>query len=1536
MKFNQINIAILAKAWFLTILAVLLAGCSGGNGDVGTAPPGSTTPTSVSGKVTISSTVSSKPMLLADILAKTELQQLGNSKPVTNHNTSLLKALSATTLAVPADLSGATVELFDADKSEWLAPVASDTTDSNGNYSLNTLINDATNLNADGSEAYIDGNPVLPGNYTVIARKYDADKRTTLVAVQAIVKKFAGKTSGNNLVAQDSDAVPTVVSMLGLAKNSDGTFGSATTSVPVNANIQVFFSMAMDRLSVKGGISIKTSSGSAVSGKWKVSPDLTAATFYPDEDMIPDTAYTIAVTGGTLANAVKNVYDKALADDVSGSFITAPRDATPPTAQRNSPKDTTLTRSMPIITPIRIGVDEELDISSLQIISKPSIGDKPTIKYVGKSTASSDAEYPYIYEIVPSDALKLNTNYSISVSGGLDMVGLSMYVLNFGFTTETTSSGITGTTQDAINNQLAVKTVLGKWIGALNARNTALLTSYMTGDFFWLNDNKQGFSRNDMNRDGRLSLNEFTAMLNNWFKDLDRCGSTVTGDVDTVNDGIIVNGSTASIAFNIIATPTNTNDSTCDAGPDKTLYAVMENINQAWLMTSGSEYKLAVALTPLTPIELISPVKGIQLADPSLSSPPDPIEFQWTAVAGVSTYMLVAIDNQSRQLRTGWAALVDGASAGTPMSAKFIGKPGDYGNIIVLDTGMSNPLGFDGMITQINPGGDYSWAVIGFETKTKEEFKILNFNLADFLIASSESSNFAVEGALRELRVEVTGASGTVYPYSDTIGGYNVGSEASVIITVITPNATTQPGSVSVSGYVQKSYPLNFGIPVNGLSTAIATPVILSNVSNWVRVDDGTGVIAYPPAISTKSLTAEFSIYTKGGALPKIGVSSVTAKKCGATTAATLIGPNGWNNYSSADACTISVTGTVNPAFSGTLSIEVGNKDGKGNYYSSAAISGISYTFTDIPVYAGQNWVKISYAYYPVLGPIEYHNNNFGVDTLAGSKYAAPITATVTGATEKTPSDIRQSYWDAAALGSVSVDVTMLNYTSMATCSLASDPNYIGRGSCTPSLSLTGTDSTLSVTLYRGWNYINLFDGAGSKFTVFIYTTGGSVDDLPNIVTNISIPGGVTPPAPTPSTKPYPFDADIACAVIITGTTTSTGLVNVNLNYYNSTTKASFNEMQSVTASGVSPPYNYTFNQTVYGGGINMIDINDSSKGWQGVQVSSACPDALPVAFAVSTVSAGGTTLAQNTYGVYDTQAANSVTLSGTASSGKTVTAYVSGQFYNTYSTIAGGANSYSMSVPLYTGYNYLSLTDGSKWKYLTVSTTAGGASYTPPINNVAVSIAKLLAGGGADESKSSWGSSEDMVTISGDAKVEGTGIYYQSYNLAGIYYENKGTFTVPANGGAFTLLTSAGSSSIPLGYGFNEFNLKDAKGNAYSLTIHTTGGTGAPPDIVQITSPLNGDTVPTGLVKVYGTIASSFVPVAVRAYAYDYVTETYTYFSNQDYEVKLGNTPLDYSNGTFVFEVPIILNNRTFINVYADDANKVMQEQGIYVNDLP
>jgi len=373
-------------------LMVFLTACGGGGGG-GNSTPGDTTPsgtTTVSGKVQLSSTAALSPSKFAAI-------------------------------ASGSVLTDATVELYDADRPEWLYPVAITLTGTGANAGVYTLGELAHS--ADNGGSYTDHDLIPTGNYTIIAYKVVLGVGT-YIAVQPYVKKFDGAITGNDLIAQDKGTQPAVLSMFGLPKNSDGTYGSNTTPLAMNAAIQVTFNTAMARLTVLSDISIKNSQNVDVQGSWKVSADLLSATFYPTNNLTEGTVYTVTVGTGA-----KNLYGTAIAAIVTGKFKTVAQDTTPADAIKYMP---VLKTNVPITTPIQIAADKPLDLNTFTITSSPSIGDKPAVLFAGKGSTA----YPYVYEIVPAGLLQLNTDYAITVSGAKDIVGLTLTTFTFNFKTE--------------------------------------------------------------------------------------------------------------------------------------------------------------------------------------------------------------------------------------------------------------------------------------------------------------------------------------------------------------------------------------------------------------------------------------------------------------------------------------------------------------------------------------------------------------------------------------------------------------------------------------------------------------------------------------------------------------------------------------------------------------------------------------------------------------------------------------------------------------------------------------------------------------------------------------------------------------------------------------------------------------------------------------------------------------------------------------------------------------------------------------------
>ncbi len=1503
---------------FIT-LAALLTGCGGGGGggDTGGGSGGATT-TTVSGKVTLSGSASAKPSLYGQLKYNPSITGVQLKQVLTAAG--LQKSLTA------SPFIGVKVQLYDADRPEWLYPVAeAEDTVGDGSFTLSVLKNKGLN-----NATYTDGAAIPAGNYTLIA--FDPNSVTTgvrAIAVSAVVKNFAGAIDNVALEAQDSDAVPTVGSMFGLSKNTDGTYGSTTTLLPPNAAVQITFSMAMARLSVQNGIKLYVANDStktAIPGKWMVSPDLKSATFAPTSALLTDTVYAASVAGGSVSNTVKNIYGNKLAASVTGQFKTkSTADTTPPTAIAVSPDSQT---DVKITTPIRFAANEPVDINTVAVSTASaaaSIGDKPLTQYVGMSTQYG--QYKYVYEIVPANPLNINTDYAIAVSGAKDLAGNAMATLNFAFKTETTSVGITGT-GTAADAQLAIKDVIGKWIGAMNARNISLLSSYMTGDFVWMQDPTH-MSSEDRNHDGRLSLNEFTAMLTAWFKQLDQCGTTMSGDIvdnpDLTADGIVLypnstSPTSATVTFSLTGTSTNTNDSSCsEVGSPGNLFGTMRVVSGSWLLAGGSDSGAVSALpAPLAAITLGSPATNSSLPEPT-AQPLQP-DFSWTGVAGVASYAVVVVDTRDiNNSGSGWVAIVDGAgTAGTTVTARFSPTTGYTGNVYVLPQGKA--FGFWNMLKEYKSGGAYNWAVLGFGTKTVADFAYGVDNPVADLVASSDANNFSVLGTWRELGVTVKDSTGKIYDKS-LYGGndYNVGNASQAVLVITTPDITNATGArVGVSGYTWQEY----SSPFDGSGTATVT-IDLSNTNNYVEICDNYAVGTNGPG-SCNGFSTRLNINTTGGALPQIVINPVISGTTTAAGAATITGPDSWKQYTSPDVAeiTLSVTVKANSNIP-QLWVSVYNESGNGQFstsipltYPSAADQTVS--VTGIKVFTGRNGINLS----GNSGGSINHQNRIGIEALVGGTYVPPITITgISGGAVKKSESSYDTYWDLAAGSTVTITG---NFANFAPCSGGGcgwsqqiDPNFtwITGGP----LSFDGSGNfSVGVTLYNGWNYLGFADSQNNYYQVFIYAADAGIYTPPHVITSIT--GGPTPLTPTPSYSSYPYDAGSACSVTIDGQTTTNMDVTVNMNYYNSVTNQSVYQWDSVPVSGTGP-YTYSYTVNVYGGNWkNDINFNDGNYWWQGANVTTTCSTPLVVFGVTQVKNFGAVGSLTMTDGWYNTTAAK-LTVSGTAkydpATSNQVTVYVSGQYYETYTAAIQNNNTFTIDLPIYNGYNYISLTDGNNWAYADAYTT-GGTVYTAPIYNVKVGGNNAISGGSDSDSWGNWETAAATVTITGNAAA-GAG----SWSRSGTYNFDSGPLDIS---------TGTFSVTMDLDQGNNNISLYDASGNVFYASIFTSGGY-EPIKAVSITSPAhNGSTTVSATVPVTFTIdGAKFMDSAgtpatvgtVYGYVYDYTTSVSTYYSNDAIDIaEYGYLPITYNaaTGAFSFNAVLTGGNMTDIQVWAYD----------------
>jgi hypothetical protein len=1435
-------------------------------------------------------------------------------------STALSSALFAPVLNAAAFTNG-TVYLYNSDHPEWLSPVASSPTDSTGAYSMSKLENAAANNNA-----YTNGAAIPSGNYTLLAFKaggFDPILGTTttaLVAVQTVVNKFEGTVTIPDLVAQESTALPTVSAMLGVKQNTDGTqtWGSAANSIPANAAIQVNFSSAMSRGSLTNGITISP----AVSGKWSLSADWTTATFYPDTGvtLTAGAVYTVTVKGadtGATA-AVKNVYGNALAKTATGTFTATAADAVAPTAIFVSPTTLQLASPVDVTTPIRIGANKQLDVNGLTLVGNvggvSSLGAKPGVLYVGKETAGVYAGY-YIYEFVLGSPLQLGKTYDLTVSGGKGLNGVAMNPLNVSLqtTSAAATTGVDATATTATQNaQASVKDVLGKWIRAFSDRNITQLQSVMSGDFYF--EDAKTDPSSDINRDGRLSLSEFSNMLTaQAFPNWEFCGTTITGDVvGTIN----VVGDLADFEFKMVASSSNTSQQCVNSLPNDAFYATVQNLNGAWTIVRASVGIDTRTKTISFPdlINTLSISQGgatisdggqIQLNyDPATNLETNPVTYSWGATTGVSSYVFIRMD--ARDPKNGRACALPTTKIEFSTTSGCVANGG---------VNVDGKFGFntDPMRPPVHvEGGQYYWEVIGLATTTTAT--IANKTPADLLkdiSAISSLHSYTIAGVYKEITVQVYGgatATGTPVTYSVNYNGYDVGANGKATITVTTGNTTATAGSLDVSGNFWKSYPLTF-------SGGVATVTVdLSKGMNWINVNDGVG------------LNQGFSISTTGGLAPVVDITSVTDDKGGTLTL------DQWGFAKATTGATkVTVSGTVSNPTLTTVDVNV-NNDATGAYnHVSVPVTGGAFTVT-LDIYKGDNWINAGAGYQdPVTNSWVWYGDHAGIYTDTGTVWVPNISITGVTTASQTGTFGGSSDWDASLDADGIVTITgKFKQIANGTYSISSDGGW-NSGTL---VALADGSFSLDVTLYKGWNYVSINDSSYNWYGVNIYTTNGKAAVKPAIT-------GVNGVAPTVTLAGGASATATGCTATVTGTAKA-GNLNVNWSGYDGTN--SYYESQTLVLTGAADtPISFSVNVPLVGGAgsYNNIDVYDLNWMWTGVKVttSGACSYAPPTLTVASVLDSAGGAITPGAGGDYLAGANQTVTVTGTTNrAGRTVTASMYSCTSQTYTTTASstanasGTYDWSISgIKVYDGWNSLNVTEGSNWQYLNVSTTNG--QLAQPALTATVTPGTVSYSGTCGYN--SWDAgAATVVTISGTTTApDGTGNYTDAAGSTHTFTITGGTYSIP---------------NIALFDGYNNISINDTAWNWQSVGISTTNGV-PKPQYVFITSPLNTAAV-TGLQTVSGTIsittASGYKPSTVEATVGVYDSATFmwnyvNYSSDVNQQTMYGKLPLTYDAATGNYSIsnvdfgPAPSGNQVSVNVYAyDNVNYISHSVTTYYND--
>jgi len=1544
-----------AAAGLVLSFCMVLAGCSG-NG-VGGSNGGSGT-TIVSGKVTLSSSLLGKPgqmnlqlqkQLPIDLLGGKASGNTISNTVLTSANDKLNAALST------PSFSGATVDMYDSDHPEWLYPVATGTTASDGSYTLSSMTNAAKNEGA----TYKDGDPIPAGSYTLVAYSGFGIGQKPTVAVQSIVKNFEGTIANVDFEILPSDVAPAVIYMFGASKVTDDqgneTWGTTTTPYPANAAIQLTFSMPLWRDSLAAGIEISP----LVAGHWSLSADWLSATYYfdPGVQMTPGQIYTVTVYGDDQYShdKVLNVYGNSLQKTAFGTFKASAADTISPTVQWNNPTVMDMGKLVDVTQPFRIESNKLLDVNGITLHGIGStngpdgnpvtIGVKPGVLYLGKNAAGL-----YVYEFMLGEPLALNTSYNLTVFNGKDLSGHVMNTLTGSITTNNAEDtpGIDPLAQPDIQNmQAQVKSVFGRWVRAMNDRNLGQWQNVLSGEFYLEYDSSRGIdTTSDINRDGRFSFGEFSNMLySKGFPQWDYCGTTLTGVLSSTTGtsdfiNVVPLTMTADFEFKLTATNVINSQQCTDSAPKDTFYATVKYMNGGWRIVRASEgidnrnkelNKLQLITTRLyeqTPFfgywtnnkEIFDgmPFSKIPDAD-NLRG-----KFTWDSVSGVNTYVLVIADE--RKPKNGMAIALSNnvtsyitGTANDPFT--------DISNTNALD--LSAKFGFNTDHTgfKFEDGGRYYWEVIGFGSATSKADPtnpndpnfIGNKAVGDLLKDISSTSTvkrFVMPLLYYDILVQVRPGTSTLavpIKYDAGLGGYDLGNAYQATLTIQTrPTATW--GLFAIWGSQLKSEQFLF---VNGTYTKTVT---LYNGMNDIYIYDSMEALM----AENNNPIPRFRILTAQGMPPVINIWEVK------DDSGTTLDGDKWHYYRAPGAKKVSITGAVSDMTVNNLNVTVRNEFGPqysvsslptdsssgDNIFTTADLT-TSPTPPDLDIYQGTNYIDLNYR----SGSTQYFASLI-VYTDTGSVWVPPITITsITAANSgitKLTDYSTSADWD-ASLGSGS------NYTATITGTFKTPGvgNYNtwskdGGGSSWSSLvSDSSGNFSFTVLLYAGWNDVSLWDPSGNNgYWLHINTNAtGKPIIKPTIMTinGASYNGSGT-------------FATTQCSATIAATA-EPGKMSVNwqgndglYSYYE------YQNFQNLDA----PPARFSFVVSLVsttagasGNSSNVVSIQDGNWRSAGVTITTTgnCPYVQPTTTWTELRDSNNTliTLISDTNSSYNAGSNSTVNIKGTTSRpGATITAsYYACSENENYTIPADGSGNWTISgINLYNGGGWISVSGPGSWiqKYIQTSTNITPTTRLQIPSNGVVGATQDSNSCG----QSSWtAGGNTAITINGTSTyLNGTGEYTDALNSTHQFTISNGQFTL---------------ANVPVYQGANN-NIRiniynDPLGSSSHYMSVTTSNNVPKPQYVTITSLTSGGSY-TGSLAISGSVtdanASGFNAANATLTAYVSGGPTYGTYSNDTYyQQQYGYAPIAYNNGNFSFDYDFgLLGSCTYVTVYAYDRN--------------
>ena len=1390
-------------------MMLVLSGCSdgGGSGDANSAAPATT---QVSGKVTLSSVVSGGAASLKPSLHAKRANEIRKSKARIASNATNAKSKAGRTAAArskvqlskanrktrldelaervisraPVDVLSANVYLFDADHPEWLKPVAQDQTDVDG-YSLDVYMNAADNGNA-----YVDGAPIPSGNYTLVAvgkecsdtiltsKDYpfvipledggcEGNSYRFIVGVQAVVEKFAGAVE-NSLVVQRSDAKPKVVAVMGeklnaLATNASGEYELAEQAM--NNKLQVVFNMAMLRSKAPNAITLTDASDIEVAGVWRMSPDLTVATFEPATSLVTGEVYKITIDNTKVAN----YFGKGLKDTVIATYTTKASDLLAPDIVSKFPENKA---AVDISTYIMVEFDETVDTNDMTVFATTkdgtsgailnaagdALGAKPAVKPMGNNR----------YQILPGVSLELNRIYDIELKGVKDLAGNEMTSqAAWNIVTNSTSEGVDVLTDEEkkdpalvaqVEGQANVKRVIGGWVNAINNSDLGMFGALLTPDFTMQYEKQSKCSREDLstcsydiNKDGALDYTEFLAFIEGWFSEnaqmqfpdpSDTTGETfltftgddsgifIQGDAQVAageNIDVDVASGTAAFKFNMTYHYGTAGTAIgADGDGEINLFLGLVNLNGAWMISSISDREIGAIkdVSSLLPITQVTPI--VDLVEGTRD-----IDFTFTPLAAgtVSSYAVIMYDRNDPSDETGWLTVVDAANVtvGTDVSVRYTqtaDKDAADGQVTLVGGVLGSP--FERELGALTDGGRYSWTVIGFETLTAADFVAeggLQKAPEGDMLAWSKPTEFSIGGAfVQDLTVTLQDADGASLSFDGTKGAWDAGTSSSMTIVVASENATE--GKVFVSGlYYSESA---FTFETDGTATVT---VPLYEGFNWVEVNVGSN---WWFAASPRNN----SVYTSVGVQPKeMIVTSVSAD-------GTALTRNRYGEYAITTLTTAEMTivGTSTPLANLHFDISGQTATGSPVFESRVVTAGSTGAFeATLPVYAGFNWVGV---WDEFGGWMDFGVNN---QSTTAATYTAPFSAIAvtdstgtaatfcaSGSTHTNTDGSILNCWNDTYIVDTPLDVTIAGTAGAKNGSGRWWSNNFNFGTWFDGgLAIDAASGNFSfpLTVFPGENAVGFEDVNFNFMDITIVNVNTSVQ-APHEITGVLVAGTPVTVSTYDWGETY-YDVGTACSVTITGSSSGSAGKLIHGDVFNNGNS----EFIEVTADAAG---SYEAIVNVYGGnmgpamdqGENWVNMNDARGIWQGTRILSTCTT-VPVGLELISVTDGTVEmpLVFDPYGgeYRDAAMSNAATLSGTAKPGAEIIVHVNGSGYREKRITVLADGTWSTAIDLFPQDNWVDVEQGGNWRFTQIRTQGGLDCSMAPCSDMGFSQVSAL-----------------------------------------------------------------------------------------------------------------------------------------------------------------------------------------------------------------